>query len=100
MGDVCARTGEFQSADGQTKARYLNVGSWFQDDQGRISIKLLAMPLTPDPKTGVGCWLSLFHKQEDTNKPAPRQQPQAQARSAATQQNRQTRPQDTEEVPF
>lgn len=80
MGDVCARVGTFQK-DGQEKPRYLKVGSWFQNDQGQISIKLLAMPLAPDPQSGVGCWLSLFHQQEtNAPAPAPRQQPQQQQR--------------------
>ena len=110
MGDVCAKVGEYNDQQGNPKARYLKVGTWYQDDQGRVSVKLLAMPIAPDPKTGVGCWLSLFHKQDDNQQQGQqnqgrqqqhqgRQQGQSQGRQQQQQQNHQAQ-YNTDEVPF
>lgn len=107
MGDVCARVGEYNDQQGNTKARYLKVGSWYQDDQGRISIKLLAMPIAPDPKTGVGSWLSLFHKQDEQqtgndqfNRQQPQQRQQQQNRPPAPPRPSSRPPAGEDEVQF
>lgn len=84
MGDVCTITGKYNDQQGNEKNRYLKVGAWF-DNEGRISVKLEAMPL-PDPNGNV--WLSLFLRQDDGNQqqPAPQQQQQQQQRQAPPQQ--------------
>ena len=53
--DLVAVTGTYKK-DGQEKKRYMNVGSAFTDDQGRISLKLDAVPVTPEWSG----WLSLY----------------------------------------
>jgi hypothetical protein len=53
--DVVATVGKYQS-NGEEKKRYLTCGSAFSDDQGRISIKLDAVPVTPEWSG----WLSLY----------------------------------------
>ena len=108
MGDMVVKVGEFQTPEGQTKSRYLKIGSWFQDDQGRISCKILAMPLVPDAQTGIGVWVSLMHKQEgDQGKPQRRQgnrgrPAQQQQRQGQGQQQQRQGNQGTgyDEVPF
>lgn len=45
--DVVATIGKYTHA-GEEKKRYANVGSAFTDDQGRISIKLDTVPVSPE----------------------------------------------------
>jgi len=54
--DVVAAVGTYKDRDGKEKKRYLNCGSAFTDDEGRISIKLDAVPVSPDWSG----WLSLY----------------------------------------
>jgi len=54
--EVVATIGEYTDAQGQTKKRYINIGSAFTDDQGRISIKLDAVPVSPEWSG----WVSLY----------------------------------------
>src|SRR6478736_8017842 len=79
--DVVATTGEYTNGQGEKKKRYTNVGSAFTDDQGRISIKLDCVPVTPDWSG----WLSLDEPkqqgrdrtpQDAYRKPQGQQQPQ------------------------
>ena len=72
MGDVCQATGRYQDQQGNNKTSYVKLGRWFKDDQGRISLKLDALPMNRI-KTGQngeiqeGCWLSLFENQNNNN---------------------------------
>lgn len=69
--DVVATTGEYTDHSGEKKKRYSNCGSAFTDDQGRISIKLDLVPVTPDWSG----WLSLCpieDKQQRQQQPARR----------------------------
>lgn len=72
-GDVCSTTGEYEK-DGQTKKRSVKIGAAFQDDQtGRISIKLEALPMCKVDDKGYPCaWLSIF--QNDNQQTQPTQQ--------------------------
>lgn len=54
--DVVATVGKYTDAGGAEKKRYANVGSAFTDDQGRVSIKLDTVPVTPEWSG----WLSLY----------------------------------------
>lgn len=85
MGDVCTITGKYKDQQGNEKNRYLKVGAWF-DNEGRISVKLEAIPL-PDEKGSV--WLSLFIKQDNQqdnnnnrqqNNPPPQQNNRSRSR--------------------
>lgn len=64
--DVCASNGEYRNSHGETKKRWLNVGSAFTDPaDGRMSIKLDTVPVGPDWSG----WFSLFPvKEKDTEK--------------------------------
>ena len=77
--DIVGTVGEYTDNNGDTKKRYQKCGIAFTDDQGRLSLKLEAMPVTPDWSG----WLSLYPKKEydapqrqngPTNNPV-RQQP-------------------------
>jgi hypothetical protein len=81
MGDICVVTGKYTDNQGQSKNRYEKIGAWFQDGEGRISIKVTMIPLIPPSKEGdSGFFASLFHQQDNGKKaaPAPQQQPQQQ----------------------
>lgn len=58
--DVTATIGEYTNGQGEKKKRYINVGSAFTDDQGRVSIKLDAVPTNPEWSG----WLSLYPVRE------------------------------------
>lgn len=65
--EVVATVGEYTSAGGERKKRYLNVGSAFTDDQGRVSLKLDAVPVAAEWSG----WLSLYPVKDRVAKPAP-----------------------------
>lgn len=46
--DVVATVGKYKDQSGEEKKRYVNVGSAFTDEQGRISIKLDTVPVSPE----------------------------------------------------
>jgi len=58
--DVVATIGTYKGNDGSDKKNYLNVGKAFTDDQGRLSLKLDAVPVTPEWSG----WLSLYERKE------------------------------------
>ena len=60
--DVVATVGTYKDRQsGEEKKRYQNVGSAFTDDDGRISIKLDAVPVGPEWSG----WLSLYLPKDD-----------------------------------
>ena len=67
--DVVATIGEYTDREGNTKKRYQKCGAAFTNDEGQISIKLDAVPCSPDWSG----WLSLYEKKEYEQ---PRQQQQ------------------------
>ena len=46
--DAVATIGKYKDAQGNEKKRFLTVGSVFTDDQGRMSLKLDAVPTAQD----------------------------------------------------
>lgn len=71
--DVSATIGEYTNGAGETKKRYITVGSAFTDESNRISIKLDAVPVNPEWSG----WLSLYpvkdrdDREQDRRQPAP-----------------------------
>ncbi len=63
--DLVANIGEYTSTTGETKKRRHNCGSVFLDEQGRMSIKLDAVPVSPEWSG----WLSAYPV--DNDKPDP-----------------------------
>lgn len=58
--DIAANVGEYTDRNGNTKKRWLKCGAAFTDDQGRISLKLDGIPVSPDWSG----WLSLFEPRD------------------------------------
>jgi hypothetical protein len=92
--DIVATVGTYKSG-GEEKKRYVNCGSAFTDDQGRISLKLDSVPVSPEWSG----WLSLY--------PVERQQGQQQRGGQARQRppQREQPPArdegyDEEDIPF
>jgi len=89
MGDAVTVSGTYQDQQGNTKSRFIRIGSWFESDKGELSVKLEALPMqminskTNEPE----CWIKLFVKKEEQQ-----QQPaQQQAAPPAQQQQRRSR---------
>ena len=59
--DIVATVGEYTDRNGQPKKRYSKIGAAFTDDQGRISLKLDTVPVSPDWSG----WLSLYEPREE-----------------------------------
>lgn len=64
-GDVCVKTGTYQDQQGNNKNRYLKLGSYFTDEQGRIGILLQSVPINMNPGKDGGTWLTLFPQNKD-----------------------------------
>lgn len=61
---IVATVGKYKDRQtGEEKKRYLQCGVAFTDDQGRISLKIDAMPVTPDWSG----FLSLYPLDDDRN---------------------------------
>ena len=67
--DVVAITGEYTTAQGETKKRYMNCGAVFQTDKG-FSMKLEGLPVGGDWNG----WLSLYEPKQRQQTPQPSQQ--------------------------
>ena len=98
--DVVATVGEYQNGQGETKKRYVTIGSAFTDDQSRVSIKLDAIPVSNDWSN----WLSLYPVKDRDDRESDRRQPTTQSRSQqAVQQKGWTefdKVDDSDSIPF
>lgn len=56
FGNLVATIGEYTNKEGDKKKNYLTVGIVFEDDKGRLSVKMNAMPVTPEWSG----WLSIY----------------------------------------
>lgn len=67
--DAVATVGEYTDRQGNTKKRYITVGAVFESDEGRMSLKMEAIPAGP---TWSG-WISFYEpkqqEQRTENKP-------------------------------
>ena len=91
--DVVATVGEYTDSRGEKKKRYQNVGKAFTDDQGRVSLKMDAVPVGPEWSG----WLSLYPRKDYLE---PAQGAQRQSRPAPTQPPRGPDDDEGDEVPF
>ena len=89
--DVVATIGESTDREGNTKKRFQKCGAAFTNDEGQISIKLDAVPITPDWSG----WLSLYPKKEYDNQP---RQPQNRPPAEPVRQKVADEPEDS--IPF
>lgn len=89
--DIVATIGEYTDRQtGQKKKRYATCGKAFTDDEGRVSLKLDVIPVSPSWSG----WLSLY----PVERQAPRQAPDP--RPAATAAPPPDDPDEDEEIPF
>lgn len=54
--DLMATVGSFKNQAGEEKKRYVKCGVAFTDDQGRISLKLDAAPVSPEWSGFINLW--------------------------------------------
>jgi len=88
--DIVATIGQYKDRQtGEDKKRYITIGKCFTDDQGRQSIKLDAVPVSPEWSG----WISLYPIKErdgapppQSRQPAPRSTPAAAAQPIDTQE--------------
>ncbi len=62
--EAVATIGEYKDRNGETKKRYVNLGKVFEDDQGRLSLKLDTIPVGPNWSG----WVS-FYEPKDRQEP-------------------------------
>lgn len=74
--DLVATIGKYTDHHGEEKKRYHNCGSVFEDDQGRLSIKVEAIPVGPEWSGWMSCMVPKARQQQQ---PAPQQQQAAPA---------------------
>ena len=89
--DVVATVGKYKDQSGEEKKRYITVGSAFTDEEGRISIKLDACPVSPEWSG----WLSLYPVEN-----RPRQQQAPQRQQPAPKPRPAAPPRDDDDIPF
>ena len=72
--DAVATVGKYKNNQGEEKKRYLNVGTVFESDDGRLSMKMEALPVG----TEWSGWLSFYEPKNDQQ---PRQDSHNEAKS-------------------
>lgn len=70
--DATATIGRYTNKDGEEKKRYVTIGSVFQDDQGRMSLKLDAVPCGPEWSGWVSFYPVEERGQRSTQRPQER----------------------------
>lgn len=58
--EAVATIGEYTDRSGEKKKRYVNLGKVFEDDQGRLSLKLDTIPIGPNWSG----WVSFYEPKE------------------------------------
>lgn len=93
--NVVATIGEYTDLEGNKKKRYMNVGVCFTNDQGQQSIKLNALPVTPDWSG----FLSLYPKETSSNS-GNQQRPSAEPQRQQPPHHSQIDAGDGDDLPF
>jgi hypothetical protein len=94
--DAVATIGEYTDRSGEKKKRYQNIGSVFENEDGRLSLKLDAIPVGPEWSG----WISFFEpKARDGQE--PRQQPTRHERAKVNAYQPEPESEDEQEdIPF
>lgn len=96
---LVVKTGEYiDNVSGKNKGRWLQVGTLFKHDDGNLSIKLEAVPMSRD----FDGWISVFPLDDQAQPPGPALQStynQAQARQPHPQRG-QAYPDSSSDIPF
>lgn len=95
--DAVATVGKYTDKQGQEKKRYMTVGTVFEDYQGRMSLKLDGVPVSPDWSG----WVSFYEpKQYDGLQQRPPQQNAHNQAKANAYQPPQGDDDDQTDIPF
>jgi hypothetical protein len=89
--DAVATIGEYTTKAGEKKKQYTTIGSVFEDDAGRLSLKLDCVPVGPEWSG----WVSFYKPasaQSKTHEPEPRKRMETPAAAPLRR--------DEEEIPF
>ena len=78
--DLLVKSGEYTDRNGETKTRWLKIGTMFSHAGGGTSIKLEAMPVGLSDWDG---WVSVFEKRDQDQQPAQRRPAQHQRSAPA-----------------
>ena len=78
--DAVAIVGEYKNKNGETKKNYLNIGTVFQNDDGAMSLKLNAVPIS------FSGWINFYVPKEKEAEAQPKDE-QPKARPAQPQFN-------------
>ena len=84
--DLTVKTGEYTDGGGNTKGRWLRIGTVFRHDDGGISIKLDCVPAGLPEWDG---WVSVFKREE-----------KAQGQAGNSRQFQQQSPGLDDDIPF
>lgn len=93
--DIVATIGEYTTSNGEKRKRYLTCGKAFTDDQGRVSLKLEAIPCAPEWSG----WLSLYPADKDRQRPAPENRGQSRNAGLSPDEQRKADAAD-DDIPF
>lgn len=95
-GDLVFSTGEYEK-DGETKKRWSKAGAVFRDDEtGSMSVKLEAVPASPDWSG----WMRIFKSDRDNQSNQPNSQSGEAEPNKAKTADIDDRPIDLSEIPF
>jgi hypothetical protein len=89
--DIVATLGEYTAADGTKKKRYHTCGKAFTNDKGQVSLKLDALPCSPEWSG----WLSLYPVKTDEQRADPRPVPRSMPPAPAADG-----PDEDDDIPF
>lgn len=67
--DLAVKNGEYQDHNGETKGRWVRIGTVFRHDDGGTSIKLDCLPVGIPDWNG---WVSVFKREPKGDAPPPK----------------------------
>jgi single-stranded DNA-binding protein len=96
VADLAATVGEYTNKDGEKKKRYVRVGVVLEDEQGRRSHKIDAVPVSPEWSG----WFSEFPVDNSNRPPQQRSKNADEFFNKGKQQEQPATQQDDDDVPF
>lgn len=101
--DAVATVGKYTDRQGNEKKRYVTVGAVFEDDQGRMSLKMDAVPCSHEWSGWISFYEPKEREQPRQQSPAPRQDAHNEAKRNGYQPQRDnsaSQPDDCDDIPF
>lgn len=95
--DAVATIGKYKDRQtGEEKKRYITVGSVFEDDNGRLALKLDALPTTQEWSG----WIAFYEPKQYDNQPRQSSPPRQDAHNKAKANAYQPQDDPDDEIPF